>query len=104
MLLGEAAVLGSPALLIWCAVFLASNWAFFRMFEEPGLVRRFGDEYGEYKRNVPRWISRRTPLAPGRYRARDRATTSWSVPDSAPQTSPSRPSSWRTFAPGRASG
>jgi protein-S-isoprenylcysteine O-methyltransferase Ste14 len=29
VLLGEAAVFGSPALLIWCAVFLASNWVFF---------------------------------------------------------------------------
>lgn len=67
VLLGEAAVFGSPALLIWCAVFLASNWAFFLLSQEPGLVRRFGDEYGAYKRTVPRWISRRTPWAPGRY-------------------------------------
>jgi Phospholipid methyltransferase len=66
VLLGAAAVLGSPALLIWCTVFLASNWAFFLLPEEPGLVRRFGDGYGEHKRNVPRWISRRTPCAPGR--------------------------------------
>src|SRR4030066_2065148 len=31
---------------------------------------------------------------------RSRTTTSLSVPDSAPQTSPGRPRSWRTLAPG----
>jgi protein-S-isoprenylcysteine O-methyltransferase Ste14 len=66
VLLGEAALFGSPALLIWCAVFLATNWAFFVLSEEPGLVCRFGDEYRQYMLNVPRWIPRRTPWAPGR--------------------------------------
>jgi protein-S-isoprenylcysteine O-methyltransferase Ste14 len=66
VLLGEAVVFGSPALLIWCAAFFAINWAFFVLSEEPGLVRRFGDEYRHYRRNVPRWIPRRTPWAPAR--------------------------------------
>jgi len=56
VLLGEALLFGSPALLVWCAVFLAANHAFFLLVEEPGLERRFGDEYREYKRSVPRWI------------------------------------------------
>jgi protein-S-isoprenylcysteine O-methyltransferase Ste14 len=65
VLLGEAALFGSPALLIWCAAFLAANWAFFVLSEEPGLGRRFGDEYRDYRHNVPRWIPRRTPWTPG---------------------------------------
>lgn len=66
VLLGEATLFGSPALLIWFAAFLALNWVGFLVYEEPGLVRRFGDEYGEYRRNVPRWLPRRTPWTPAR--------------------------------------
>jgi len=29
--------------------------------EEPGLAKRFGDDYHLYKQNVPRWIPRLTP-------------------------------------------
>jgi len=61
VLIGEAALFGSPGLLILSAAFLTINWVFFVVQEEPGLERRFGDEYREYKRGVPRWIPRRTP-------------------------------------------
>jgi protein-S-isoprenylcysteine O-methyltransferase Ste14 len=61
VLVGEGALLGSPALLAWAGVFFIVNHAFFVVREEPGLERRFGDEYREYKRQVPRWIPRRTP-------------------------------------------
>jgi protein-S-isoprenylcysteine O-methyltransferase Ste14 len=64
VLLGEAALFGSPGLLILAAVFLAINWIFFVVQEEPGLKRRFGDEYRDYKRHVPRWMPRRTPWSP----------------------------------------
>ena len=64
VLLGEAALFGSPALLIWFGAFFAINWVGFAIYEEPGLVRRFGDEYREYRRNVPRWWPRRTPWTP----------------------------------------
>jgi protein-S-isoprenylcysteine O-methyltransferase Ste14 len=58
-LVGEAAVFGSWALLVWAAVVFAGNWLWFVVYEEPGLERRFGAEYREYKRRVPRWIPRR---------------------------------------------
>ena len=58
VLLGEALLFGSPALLIWSGAFFAVNWLWFVVYEEPGLVRRFGDEYREYRRRVPRWIPR----------------------------------------------
>jgi protein-S-isoprenylcysteine O-methyltransferase Ste14 len=64
VLLGEATLFGSPALLVWFGAFFAINWVGFAVYEEPGLVRRFGDEYREYRRNVPRWLPRRTPWAP----------------------------------------
>jgi protein-S-isoprenylcysteine O-methyltransferase Ste14 len=63
VLAGEAALFGSPALLIWLAAFFAINYVGFHVYEEPGLERRFGEEYQVYKRNVPRWLPRRTPWA-----------------------------------------
>jgi protein-S-isoprenylcysteine O-methyltransferase Ste14 len=61
VLVGEAALFGSPALIVWSAVFLVANGVAFPLYEEPALERRFGDQYREYRRNVPRWIPRRTP-------------------------------------------
>jgi len=66
VLLGEAIVLGSPAILIWFAVFAVINATFIPLAEEPDLVRRFGEDYEEYRRAVPRWIPRSTPWEPPR--------------------------------------
>jgi protein-S-isoprenylcysteine O-methyltransferase Ste14 len=60
-LAGEAALFGSLPLLIWFALFFAGNFAFFQLYEEPDLERRFGESYRNYKRNVPRWLPRRSP-------------------------------------------
>ena len=59
-LLGESIFFGSYHLLIWSAVFFTANNIYFRLFEEPSLVKRFGREYVEYRENVPRWIPRLT--------------------------------------------
>jgi protein-S-isoprenylcysteine O-methyltransferase Ste14 len=64
MLAGEAALFGSLPLLIWWALFFALNYVGFRVYEEPGLRRRYGEEYENYRRNVPRWLPRRTPWPP----------------------------------------
>ncbi len=61
LLLGEAALFGSIGILTWAAAFLAVNAVWFPLVEEPGLRRRFGAEYEAYRRNVPRWLPRRTP-------------------------------------------
>lgn len=37
---------------------------FSKVFEEPGLKKRVGDEYLEYKQRVRRWIPRITPYNP----------------------------------------
>jgi protein-S-isoprenylcysteine O-methyltransferase Ste14 len=64
ILIGEAALFGSVGILIWCAVFFAANWVHFVLHEEPGLTRRFGEQYRAYRRTVPRWVPRRTPWTP----------------------------------------
>lgn len=61
VLLGEAIVLRSPAHFAWCAVFFSINAAYTMLIEEPMLRARFGEDYDEYSRHVPRVVPRRTP-------------------------------------------
>jgi protein-S-isoprenylcysteine O-methyltransferase Ste14 len=61
MLLGESILFGSIWLYLWFLLCLIVNHFYFIKSEEPGLVKRFGDEYLRYAENVPRWIPRRTP-------------------------------------------
>lgn len=61
ILIGESMVYYSINILIWAGIFLLINTTYFVLKEEPDLYKRFGDEYSEYKRNVPRWIPRLTP-------------------------------------------
>lgn len=61
ILLGEAILFGSPWLLGWFGIFVAVNMIVIPLAEEPGLAKRFGDDYVRYKQNVPRWIPRLTP-------------------------------------------
>jgi len=64
VLLGEAALFGSGSVLILAGSFLAVNAIWFPLVEEPGLERRFGDDYLAYKRNVPRWLPSLRPWDP----------------------------------------
>jgi protein-S-isoprenylcysteine O-methyltransferase Ste14 len=64
VLVGEAALFGSPWILVWAAAFLAINAVWFPLVEEPALVERFGREYEDYQRSVPRWLPRRRPWTP----------------------------------------
>ena len=61
ILLGEAALLGSRPVLVWFGVFVLVNLIYMPLSEEPGLERRFGEDYRVYKANVPRWLPRWTP-------------------------------------------
>ena len=58
VLTGEALIHRSPRLLAWLVLFVAVNQAYFVLSEEPGLERRFGDEYRRYRDAVPRWVPR----------------------------------------------
>ena len=64
ILISEALMLGSLAIGIWAVVFLIINMFYFPLSEEPGLRKRFGKEYDEYCKNVPRYIPRLTPWKP----------------------------------------
>jgi protein-S-isoprenylcysteine O-methyltransferase Ste14 len=58
---GEAALLGSAPLVAWLASVLVVNALYLPLVEEPGLRRRYGDEYELYRANVPRWVPRLRP-------------------------------------------
>jgi protein-S-isoprenylcysteine O-methyltransferase Ste14 len=61
MLVGEALFWRSGALAAWAAAFVVINHLYFTLSEEPGLERRFGEPYREYRRTVPRWLPRLRP-------------------------------------------
>lgn len=56
---GEALVFRSAALWAWLAVFVLINHVYFVVLEEPGLERRFGRSYVDYRQRVPRWVPRK---------------------------------------------
>jgi len=66
VLLGEALLFGSPAVLAWFAVVFAINAVYFPLVEEPGLQDRFGADYEAYRAAVPRWLPRLRPWQPAR--------------------------------------
>jgi protein-S-isoprenylcysteine O-methyltransferase Ste14 len=59
MLAGQCLFFGSWILGAWFLLFILVNHIYFLLSEEPGLERRFGESYREYKCNVPRWVPRR---------------------------------------------
>ncbi|MEX2215181.1 MAG: isoprenylcysteine carboxylmethyltransferase family protein [Phycisphaeraceae bacterium] len=61
LLLAECLIFGSWAIAVWFGIFTIGNMVYLPMFEEPGLIKRFGDDYLEYRKHVPRWIPRITP-------------------------------------------
>lgn len=61
ILLSETLFFESGAIFIWLFFFIIVNFIYIPAFEEPGLERRFGDKYLEYKKHVPRWLPRLTP-------------------------------------------
>src|SRR5713226_190272 len=63
VLLGEAAVFHSVALVELTAIFGVAVNVFVLLYEEPALKRKFGAEYEEYCRRVPRWLPRFKRLA-----------------------------------------
>ncbi|MBU9710579.1 methyltransferase family protein [Evansella tamaricis] len=60
ILLGESLIVGSLPLLFWFLFFTVVNYVYFIVREEPLLEKKFGEEYVEYKKNVPRLFPRRT--------------------------------------------
>jgi protein-S-isoprenylcysteine O-methyltransferase Ste14 len=61
MLLAESILFQSLPIATWMTVFFIGNAIYFPLIEEKGLEKKFGDEYRNYKANVPRWIPRTRP-------------------------------------------
>jgi protein-S-isoprenylcysteine O-methyltransferase Ste14 len=59
LLLGLTLLSGSALLAGWLAAFVAVTHVYFLASEEPGLERRFGASYRDYKETVPRWLPRK---------------------------------------------
>jgi protein-S-isoprenylcysteine O-methyltransferase Ste14 len=64
LLIVESLLFDVTGLLIWTAVFYVGNSVYFPLVEEPGLRKRFGEDYEVYYQNVGRWIPRLTPWSP----------------------------------------
>jgi protein-S-isoprenylcysteine O-methyltransferase Ste14 len=56
VLLGEAMITGSLVLCIWFVIFLIINIIYIIYFEEPELIKRFGNDYIKYKNAVPMFV------------------------------------------------
>src|SRR4051794_31007214 len=61
IILGQALLFRSGALLLYTGIVLLAVVLFVRGYEEPTLEHEYGDEYREYRRNVPGWIPRLRP-------------------------------------------
>jgi protein-S-isoprenylcysteine O-methyltransferase Ste14 len=63
-ILGQALLFDS----LWLVLYAVIGWivtaSFVHWYEEPTLVRTYGEQYEEYRRNVPAWIPRLTPWNP----------------------------------------
>lgn len=58
MLIGQSLFWGSWVIALWAGIFILINHVYFIFSEEPGLEKRFGEIYINYKNNVPRWVPR----------------------------------------------
>jgi protein-S-isoprenylcysteine O-methyltransferase Ste14 len=63
VMLGEAAIFHSVALAELSVVFTVGVMLFVLFIEEPTLRQKFGAEYEDYCRRVPRWLPRFKPPA-----------------------------------------
>ena len=61
IILGQAAILGRPVLLVYAAIFWLVVASFVRVYEEPTLSHRYGEQYETYRRAVPAWVPRVRP-------------------------------------------
>jgi protein-S-isoprenylcysteine O-methyltransferase Ste14 len=60
-IVGQALLLGQLALLGYAALVASMVVSFVRLYEEPVLRRRFGEQYEAYRRAVPGWFPRLRP-------------------------------------------
>jgi protein-S-isoprenylcysteine O-methyltransferase Ste14 len=61
IILGQALLFWSLGTLIYAGIVLVMVASFVRAYEEPTLEEEYGEEYREFRRNVPAWIPRLRP-------------------------------------------
>lgn len=61
IVLGQALLFSSWTVAAYLVIAAAAMISFVRLYEEPTLARRYGDEYEAYRRAVPGWLPRLTP-------------------------------------------
>jgi protein-S-isoprenylcysteine O-methyltransferase Ste14 len=61
IIIGQALLFAGWSLVLYAGVVAAVVFTFVRLYEEPTLARRYGDEYEAYRRAVPGWLPRLTP-------------------------------------------
>ena len=61
ILVAESLLLGSILILGWALGFFLLNHFYFLVSEEPGLRKRFGKSFDDYRQHVPRWVPRLSP-------------------------------------------
>ena len=64
VIIGQALLFGSIGVLVWAAVFVAAVVIFVKVYEEPTLQARYGEQYAAYRAAVPGWRPRLTPWQP----------------------------------------
>lgn len=62
---GQALLLSRPVLLIYAAAFLAITLFLVHWIEDPALARRFGQQFEDYRNQVPGWWPRLPPARRG---------------------------------------
>jgi len=65
-ILGQALLFDSLPLVLYAVIGWVTTASFVHWYEEPTLLRTFGEQYEEYRRNVPAWTPRLTPWNPAR--------------------------------------
>jgi protein-S-isoprenylcysteine O-methyltransferase Ste14 len=63
-ILGQALILGRPVLVLYAGAVAVAVMTFVRLYEEPSLLREFGDSYVAYQAAVPGWWPRLSPWHP----------------------------------------
>jgi protein-S-isoprenylcysteine O-methyltransferase Ste14 len=58
MILGQALLYADWPLVLYAGIVAVTVFTFVKLYEEPTLARRYGDEYEAYRRAVPGWLPR----------------------------------------------
>jgi protein-S-isoprenylcysteine O-methyltransferase Ste14 len=70
-ILGQAMIFDSLGLVLYAVIVWAITGAFVHWYEEPVLLKRYGDDYRRYRQGVRAWLPRLRPWQPDLEHASD---------------------------------